>query len=108
MPLVIKRLDSRHFAPEKLQKLNLFATPQFFCDVYCLEPGQSQKPHKHAGSDKLYAVLEGRVQVTVGDEAGGLQSGEVVLCPAGVEHGLANDSEARAAVLVFMAPHPQP
>ena len=49
----------RRFAPEKLQKLNLFETDGFFCDVYCLEPGQEQKAHAHAGSDKLYAVLEG-------------------------------------------------
>lgn len=108
MPLLVKRLDSRQFSPEKMQKLNLFSTPQFFCDVYCLEPGQSQKPHKHAGSDKLYAVLEGQVRVTIGADEGALGAGDVVLCEAGVDHGLVNDAEERAAVLVFMAPHPKP
>jgi hypothetical protein len=45
----------RRFSPEKLQKLNLFETERFFCDVYCLEPGQEQKAHAHPGSDKLSA-----------------------------------------------------
>jgi len=58
----------RRFSPDKLQKLNLFETERFFCDVYCLEPGQEQKAHAHAGSDKLYAVLEGSVEVRVGAE----------------------------------------
>ena len=35
----------RRFAPDKLQKLNLFETERFFCDIYCLEPGQEQKAH---------------------------------------------------------------
>ena len=96
----------RRFSPEKLQKLNLFETERFFCDVYCLEPGQEQKAHAHAGSDKLYAVLEGAVEVRVGAETRDLRAGEVALCPAGSEHGVANRSSSRAALLVFMAPHP--
>jgi quercetin dioxygenase-like cupin family protein len=96
----------RRFAPDKLQKLNLFETERFFCDVYCLEPGQEQKAHAHAGSDKLYAVLEGAVEVTVGSETRELSAGEIALCPAGSLHGVVNRSGARASLLVFMAPHP--
>ena len=102
----VKRLDVRRFAAEKMQKLNLFETERFFCDVYCLEPGQAQKPHAHAGSDKLYAVLEGAVVVRVGEEEARLQTGDVVLAPSGIDHGVRNDSNARAALLVFMAPNP--
>jgi quercetin dioxygenase-like cupin family protein len=96
----------RKYAPDKLQKLNLFETERFFCDVYCLEPGQEQKAHAHAGSDKLYAVLEGAVQVRVDGEARELRAGDIALCAAGSEHGVANRSGARAALLVFMAPRP--
>ena len=96
----------RRFSAEKLQKLNLFETERFFCDVYCLEPGQEQKAHAHAASDKLYAVLEGSVEVRVGTETRELSAGELALCPAGSEHGVANRSGTRAALLVFMAPRP--
>ena len=59
---------ARVFSPEKMQKNNLFETDRFFCDVYCLEPGQSQAPHDHAASDKVYLVLEGEGTFQVGSE----------------------------------------
>jgi quercetin dioxygenase-like cupin family protein len=106
MAIEIKTLDVRSFDPAKMQKINLFETPRFFCDVYCLEPGQAQKPHKHDGADKMYAVLEGEVRARVGEESVSLRAGEAVLAPAGSDHGLDNPSLGRAAVLVIMAPRP--
>jgi quercetin dioxygenase-like cupin family protein len=106
MPLVLQRLDVRRFDAAKMQKLSLFETPRFFCDIYCLEPGQSQKPHKHDDADKVYAVLEGEVRVRIGEESATLAAGDAVLAPAGIDHGLDNAGPARAAVLVFMAPKP--
>jgi quercetin dioxygenase-like cupin family protein len=89
-----------------MQKLNLFETPRFFLDVYCLEPGQAQKPHRHDAADKVYAVLEGEVLVHVGSDTGVLHVGDAVLAPAGIDHGLENQDGARAALLVLMAPRP--
>ena len=106
MAIEIKKLDVRRFDAAKLQKLNLFETERFFCDVYCLEPGQAQKPHRHEQADKLYAVLEGEVRARVGEESVSITTGQAVLAPAGIDHGLENVSTARAAVLVFMAPRP--
>ena len=60
---------SRSFSPDKLKKNNLAETERFFCDLYCLEPGQEQKPHLHDASDKIYIVLEGRGSFRVGAEA---------------------------------------
>lgn len=108
MALDIKNFQTlRKFAADKMQKHNLFETERFFCDVYCLEPGQSQKPHAHEGSDKVYAVLEGTVHAQVGDEERPLAAGEIVHAPAGVSHGISNRSSGRAALLVFMAPRPR-
>ena len=99
-------LSQRRYDGAKMQKINLFETERFFSDIYCLEPGQAQKAHAHAGSDKLYAVLEGTVFARVGAEEQELKQGEVVLAPAGSEHGIENRGSQRAAVLVFMAPKP--
>jgi quercetin dioxygenase-like cupin family protein len=96
----------RRFDAAKMQKLNLFETERFFCDVYCLEPGQAQKQHAHAGNDKVYAVLEGAVVAQISGEERELAVGDAVLVPAGEEHGVVNRSAARAALLVFMAPKP--
>jgi mannose-6-phosphate isomerase-like protein (cupin superfamily) len=106
MPIDIKKLEVRRFDAAKMQKINLFETPRFFCDVYCLEPGQAQKPHRHDDADKVYAVLEGEVLARIGTESATLRAGESVLAPAGLDHGVENTSGARAALLVFMAPRP--
>lgn len=95
------------FSPEKLKKHNLFGTERFFLDVYCLAPGQAQKPHRHAASDKVYLVLEGRCRVQLGAEEATLGPGASVLAPAGVEHGVANDGPDNARLLVFMTPPPE-
>lgn len=94
------------YATDKMQKVNLFDTPRFFCDVYGFEPGQSQKPHAHAGSDKVYFVLEGRARVRVGTEELELTEGQSALAPSGEDHGVTNPGPGRLAVLVFMAPKP--
>ena len=106
MSVQISRFDARRYDPSKLQKLNVFQTPRFFLDVYCLQPGQSQKPHQHADADKVYAVLEGTVQVRIGDQQANIGPGEAALAPAGLDHGVENTSAANASLLVFMAPRP--
>jgi quercetin dioxygenase-like cupin family protein len=102
----VASFQQRRFDVAKMQKLNLFETERFFCDVYCLEPGQAQKAHAHAGSDKVYAVLEGVVVAQIAGEERELAAGEAVLAEAGTEHGIVNRSPSPAAVLVFMAPRP--
>ncbi len=94
------------FADDKLKKHNLFETPRFFLDVYCLKPGQAQKPHAHEGADKVYVVLEGRCRFTVGKETAEHGVGAAVLAPAGEDHGVDNPGPADARLLVMMTPPP--
>lgn len=99
-------LSQARFSAEKLQKINLFDTPNFFCDIYCLEPGQEQKPHTHAGADKIYFVLEGAATIRVGTEERVVGKNQICLAAAGVEHGVKNTSNERLILLVVMAPNP--
>ena len=94
------------FSDEKLKKVNLFESSRMFCDVYGLEPGQTQKAHVHDDNDKIYYVISGSCRVTVGDDERLLRAGQLAVAPAGVEHGLENVGSERTAVLVVMAPHP--
>ena len=98
--------DKVRYAADKMQKSGLFDTPRFFCDVNGFEPGQTQKPHAHAGSDKVYFVLEGRAIVRVDGEEQELTEGQTALAPAGSDHGVTNPGPDRLAMLVFMAPKP--
>ncbi len=104
---IVQLKDYQTFAEEKMKKLNVFETPRFFCDVYCFEPGQSQKAHAHADQDKLYFVLEGQGTFQVGSESQILGEGQGTMAPAGEEHGVVNHTKERLRVLVFMAPNPE-
>jgi mannose-6-phosphate isomerase-like protein (cupin superfamily) len=94
------------FSPEKMQKINLYETTNFFCDAYALEPGQEQKPHAHDDADKIYYVLEGRGLFLVGTEEQELSQHQIVLAAAGEPHGVRNNSAERLKLLVFMTPNP--
>jgi quercetin dioxygenase-like cupin family protein len=95
------------FSDEKMQKVNLFESHRMFADLYCLQPGQQQKPHTHDESDKIYVELEGESTFVVGEEERTLTRGESCVAKAGEPHGVRNDSSENAVLLVFMAPHPQ-
>lgn len=92
------------YAPEKMQKVSLFDTERSMTDLYCLQPGQSQRPHVHRGEDKVYLVLEGRGEFQIGGEKAALGPGYAVVARAGVEHGVSNPGPANLRLLVFIAP----
>jgi mannose-6-phosphate isomerase-like protein (cupin superfamily) len=94
------------FAPDKMKKVNLFDTPRMFCDVYGLQPGQAQTAHAHAGSDKVYFVLDGEGTFLVGDAERTVAAGHAILAPAGVRHSVRNPGPKPLSLLVLMAPKP--
>ncbi len=94
------------FGSDKMKKNGLFETERLFCDLYCFEPGQSQNPHTHEGSDKIYYVVEGRGLFQIGQEERELREKEIALAPSGHRHGVSNPGPGRLVLLVFMAPKP--
>lgn len=94
------------FSDAKMAKINLHESPRMFCDVYCLQPGQAQKDHAHESSDKLYLCLTGTPTVRIGEQSRSLPPGELAVAPAGLVHGVRNDSSEPATLLVVMAPPP--
>ena len=94
------------YSAEKMRKVPLVDTPNLFCDVYGLEPGQQQAAHRHAVGDKLYYVLAGTGRIRVGDEDHTVAPGDLVCAPAGEDHAVQNPGPERLALLVVMAPKP--
>ena len=92
--------------PERMAKIALATTARAQLDLYCLAPGQAQKPHSHADQDKIYYVLEGRGRVVVGGDEEMLEAGEAVVAPAGIDHGLVNVGPAPLLALVVVTPPP--
>ncbi|MDB5036021.1 MAG: uncharacterized protein JWQ98_3262 [Chlorobi bacterium] len=92
---------------EKLVKINQFESDRMFVDYYFLRPGEEQKPHAHADSDKIYFVLEGNGTFLIGDGEHLLAAGEGAVAAAGKPHGVRNHTDRMLVLLVAMAPHPR-
>jgi quercetin dioxygenase-like cupin family protein len=98
--------DLIHFSEEKMQKLPMFESAKYFCDLYCLRPGQDQRIHSHAESDKIYFVLRGKGLFHIAGEEKELAEGESVIARPGQDHGVKNSSVEDLILLVFMTPRP--
>ena len=91
---------------EKFYKTTLWQGSQMMVGLNCLEPGQEQKAHAHEGADKFYFVLEGSGNFVVGEDEQVATAGSIVVAPAGVSHGVTNNSTVRLSLLVAIAPPP--
>lgn len=60
-----------------------------FCHVR-YEPGATVPPHRHAETEQVMWILEGGLDMRVGDERRSLGPGDVVVVNRGVEHELAS------------------
>ena len=98
--------DLIRFSDEKMQKLPVFESSKYFCDLYCLKPGQDQRIHSHSESDKIYFVLRGKGTFHIAGEEKELTTGETVIARPGQDHGVRNSSAVDLVVLVFMTPRP--
>jgi len=94
------------FSDEKMRKIPLFDSGNYFCDLYCLRSGQDQRIHTHAESDKIYVVLKGSGLFHIAGEERELQSGQAVIARPGEAHGVRNAGEQDLVLLVFMSPRP--
>jgi quercetin dioxygenase-like cupin family protein len=89
---------------EKFYKTTLWQGEHLMVGLNCLEPGQTQKAHAHDGADKFYFVLQGSGRFTVGTEEREAETGALVVAPAGIPHGVTNNSSGRLSLLVAIAP----
>ena len=94
------------FRAGKMGKSDLASSEHLFAGLNSFEPGQQHELHTHAGQDKLYFVLEGEGDVTVGDEGARIRPGDLVLARSGEGHSLSNPGPARLVVMVVMGPPP--
>ena len=102
----IRVKDHAKLQPDKMAKIALATTARAQLDIYCVAPGQDQKPHTHGDHDKFYFVPEGRGRFRLGAAEHTLDAGDALVPPAGVEHGLVNDGAVPLLVLVVVTPPP--
>jgi mannose-6-phosphate isomerase-like protein (cupin superfamily) len=72
---------------------------------WILDPGQDGVgAHHHDGNDEMFYVLEGAVEILIGDAWGRFETGAFVRIPAGVTHDFRNLGGAPARVLNLFLP----
>lgn len=91
---------------ERFYKTTIAQSPRMLLGMDCLEPGQNQPPHLHAGRDKFYYVIEGQGRFTIGDEEHEGGPGTIAWAPADVTHSVVNTGDTRLVMLIGMAPEP--
>ncbi len=93
------------FSDDAMRKADVIRGDHMFVGLNCLRAGQSQRVHSHAGADKFYLVLSGRVTIRIADDVRTADAGTLAWAPAGVPHGIER-AEEDAVVVVGMAPGP--
>lgn len=81
-PGVLKQVLLRRddLAPGRIQMVN-WAT---------LLPGKSFRVHQHEDMDEIFIILNGKVQITIGNERETLEKGDAVLVPEASVHIMKN------------------
>jgi quercetin dioxygenase-like cupin family protein len=102
----IRVKDHVKLQADRMARIALATTERAQLDLYCVAPGQAQRPHTHGDQDKIYYVLEGKGRFTVGAETQTLEAGDATVARAGVEHGLLNEGTTPLLVLVVVTPPP--
>ena len=105
--MILTNIAARaEFGESKMGKAPLAAGEHLYAGLNCFLPGQEHAAHVHPNQDKLYVVLEGSAEASVGGETMAVAAGDMVFAPAGVPHGMKNTGDANLVVLVVFSPPP--
>lgn len=94
----------KRFLPDQIPFVVLFDTPRSTTSVMCLEPGQATQRSSHRESDQILYVVEGEGTLRLGEQEIEAGAGTVALVPAGMEHQVLNQGEARLTMITVHAP----
>ena len=105
-PAVLKPADQAEWRPDKMGKSTIYESARLLVGLNAFEPGQSHALHAHNGMDKMYYVLHGQGVFLLEDRELPMKTGDLLVAPDGVRHGVRNTGEDRLLVLAVLAPAP--
>jgi mannose-6-phosphate isomerase-like protein (cupin superfamily) len=119
----LQRRDSHRVERQLYDGAGVLGLEQYFAEStrlstsvlrYHFEPGASEGIHRHDAtaadsctpddSDELYLVLSGELVMTIDGERTTLRAGDAAYAPARTWHGIANESEAPAEMVLIFGP----
>jgi len=102
-PSVIQPGAHAEWRADKMGKSTLFESPRVLVGLNAFEPGQSHALHAHAGMDKVYYVLEGTGVFLLDGRELPMQTGDLLVAPQDVPHGVKNTGAGRLLVMAILA-----
>jgi mannose-6-phosphate isomerase-like protein (cupin superfamily) len=105
-PGVIRPHEHAAYSPDKMGKSTIFESARMLVGLNAFEAGQEHALHAHRGMDKLYSVVEGEGLFLLEGRELPMRSGDLLIAPDGVPHGVRNTGTARLLVLAVLAPGP--
>ena len=105
-PAIIRPADHAEWRSDKMGKSTIFESARMLVGLNAFEPGQSHALHSHTGMDKMYYVLEGAGLFLLEGRELAMRSGDLMIAPDGVPHGIRNSGQERLLVLAVLAPAP--
>src|SRR5262245_48464295 len=100
-PSVIRPEEHAAFSPTKMGKSTLFTSRNVLVGLNAFEPGQEHALHAHAGQDKVYLVLRGTGVFLLEGRELPMATGDLLVAPDGVPHGVRNTGGERLLVLAI-------
>ena len=105
-PTVIRPQEHAQWRAEGMGKSTIYQSSHLLVGLNAFEPGQAHTLHAHADMDKVYLVIEGQGLFLLEGSEVAVQVGEMLVAPAGVPHGVRNNSNARLLMMAMLAPAP--
>jgi len=105
-PTVINPIDHAPWRADKMGKSTVYESPRLLVGLNAFEVGQAHALHSHAGTDKLYYVLQGDGVFLLDGRELPMHAGDLLVAPEGVAHGVRNTGSGRLLVLAVLAPAP--
>ena len=103
-PVAVDLRDYVDFDLEAASGRRVFTTDVVAVDIVCLEPNQLIDARTLPGADAIYTVIGGRAWVVTDDAEVTLDPLQAIVVPAGVPHGLRNDSADPLILQVVVSP----
>ena len=105
-PAVVNPLEHAPWRANKMGKSTIYESPRLLVGLNAFEAGQSHALHSHAGTDKMYYVVQGDGLFLLEGRELPMHAGDLLVAPEGVAHGVSNTGSGRLLVLAVLAPAP--
>jgi quercetin dioxygenase-like cupin family protein len=67
--------------------------------LFAFDAGEEISSHK-SGGDAMVTVIEGKAQITIGDNKYSVEAGKTIVMPAGIPHAVAADGRFKMLLVV--------